>query len=200
MEIESFFRIPVIVLKIIGIDVSRDGGGAKTFLKYFKTNLFFWLLITWLTVGGISSGIFGFIHFDNFELSSAANTNCIHTFVVIGKGIVIWWKRELIREIIADLKVEFDAWITAGYINEKAKKIFRKTFKSFNRFEKVYITLFTSTCVLFEVSPLAGGLASGVWEMKLPHPLWLPFDFTSVAVFMPVYIFTFYFLCLAWVS
>lgn len=187
MEFKSFFKFSLRVFNIIGLDLMEDWTTLKDPGKIFVAVLkkcYFWFLLISLIIFLLLSGVFGYKNFKNLELSAGSTANFILLINVAGRAIVIWFKRSSIVALMKELKNEFSDSIKDG-----AEKTIAKSFRGFDKYQKINAAVIVSAGFLFGIGPALKIISSGSWDLKLPHQLWFPFEIVDVFTYVILYIF-----------
>jgi hypothetical protein len=178
MEFGTFFNFPLRILKCIGIELLEDGSGLKTKKQKIKSiakKCAFWFLVTadimFVTLAGLS----GYKDFKNKNISSDNLTTCVFLSCSVCRIVVIWFKRSAIAKVMGEMTTEFHNVKD----DVEANKMTKQAFKNFDRYQKAFIYFSMFAELSLALSPLIQRLTAGFWDMKLPHPLWLPYDVSS---------------------
>lgn len=188
MEFKSFVKFSLLIFKAIGFDLMEELSVSESIGKKLISvlkKLFYWFLLISLVLFAFFSGIFGYLNFKDLDLSAGSTANCLLLTIYTAKGIVIWTKRSAIVLIMKDLKIELDKLLQ----RDEARKLIEKTYKNFDKYQKIYAALVVTSGFTFGITPIIQLISSGVWDLKLPHPMWLPFEITNIFTYLVTYIF-----------
>ena len=174
INFESFTKLPILLFRMILLDFQPISENAtfKMKVKHYLRKCLSWFAIVSCTLSAYQIIFYAVSHSKNFDAVIGASRDALSMLLINFKGLIVFLRKDDIREILEEMKILFDDRSTKNADNG-AKKFLKK----YHQLMKIYAVTFILMNIFLTALWIPYFLNGST--IYLTH-LWFPFEFFPV--------------------